>query len=444
MPSVKYVFVLLSLIFAVSSVSGVGEDLCPDDLEKMLTKYNDLDQLARYCGAKHQFHCIELDGLLCTIFNLNFDCDAGGKAFCPNPLQAIDRLMNRSHNEQFRFGKVIIEANMNNGRNGSLTLPEGFLDELDRMESESLTLTNLNMTDLPSFKYRKSLKKITIWGNSIEVLKEHAFFELISLTSLDLQFNKIRQLAQRAFMGLDDLDELNLSNNLLMVIEERAFHKMPNLKTLTISNNQLYLIDSTVFFEIRSLTHLELSSNNFEELPELRELENLEFLAMNDNQLKKVRIERLFPSSFNRTTPQNDILSEVYPFEKLEIIEFNRNNITEFYCDPELPRLYNILLNRNLLTSLSKDMFFSYLNSSKMLAIKGNFWIFFFYFVNSSLLLRLSLVESSLNLLDLSSKRIFQLETFMDEWHLLVRNDPVTGIQLHLPWPTFLIASQIC
>lgn len=360
MPSVQFVFVLLSLAFSV----GRGVEECPDDIDKMLTKYDDLNQLARYCGAKHQFHCNELDGLLCTILNLDFDCD--GQAFCPNPLQAISRLMQRFREKKFGFNNVIIEANMNNGRNGSATLPPAFLDELDRMESESLTLTNLNLTDLPSIKNRKSLKKITIWGNNIEVLNEHTFYELTSLTSLDLQFNKIKQLTERAFAGLDSLEELNLSNNLLTMIKQRAFYKVPGLRTLTISNNQLHFIDPSVFLEIRSLTHLDLSSNDFEELPQLQDLENLEFLAMNENRLKKVRIERLNSSS-------NDVLSAGYPFEKLEIIEFNRNNITEFYCDPRLPSLYNILLNRNLLTSLDKVSLFDYLNLSKMLAIKGNF-----------------------------------------------------------------------
>ena len=366
MSSNQFVFVLLSVIVCFGTAQKGDKRDCPDEIDEMLVKYRDLQELYEYCSDKHQFYCIDYDGLLCTILNLNFDCDADEKIFCPNPMQAVKGVIDRFH-EEYRFDRVAIKSN---GGNGSLALPSDFLDSLKRSFLKVLSLENLNLTSVPPFQKLESLKKITISGNSIDFLETHAFFELPHLISLDLRSNKIQQLATETFAKLDRLDDLILSDNLLKVIPNRAFVDMPSLKTLSISENQLHSIDPNALSEITSLVNLDLSSNAFESKPDLQALENLEFLALNQNQIKKIQCDWMYPGD--------------QPYQKLEILELNDNQISEIACDLnlKLPALYSIVLNRNQLTSLSERSFFNFLSSNnarinKMVAIKGTFFFWF-------------------------------------------------------------------
>ena len=358
MSSNGLVLVLLGVIFCVSNAGQPRDPLCSDNIEVELIVCDSIDQLPSFCISKHQFHCIELDGLLCTIFGLSFDCDA--ETFCPDPMHGVESVMDRFY-KQYDFRNVAVKANPNNDRNGSLVLSDRFLHTLNLVATQSLTLINLNLTSMPQFsgsllvEKQRFLKKITISGNSIERLQTRDFFDLPSLISLDLQSNKIQHLSEQAFGKLENLDELNLSNNLLRVIPVFAFFELPSLKTLSIANNQLHLIEPKVPLQFSSLVNLELSSNQLEDMPELSNLSALEFLAMNKNKIKNVRCDR------------------IEPLQKLEIIELNDNRIAQFDCNLDrMPGLYTLLLNRNLFNSLKSGAFFNYLNSGKTLSIKGN------------------------------------------------------------------------
>ena len=362
--SQKVLFVLcfLSVVFYSSGDrSGrVKKDQCLDDIMTMISIHDNLDRLS-VCAEKHQFHCIESDGLLCKIFNRNFECD--GKAFCPKPLLAVEELIDNLRSSSHNFNKVVIEAETQNGKNGSLNFSPktDFFVNLNQRYTRSLTLTNLNMTRMPPFYKKQEFKNIAVSGNNIEQLESHSFFDLPSLVSLDLQYNKIQRLAERSFEKLDILEELNLSNNLLRVLNKNAFVDLRNLKTLSVSNNQLHFIHTDVPRQTASLINLDLSSNEFEEMPDLQEHQNLEFLALNQNRIKKFFCD-----------------DRIQSLKKLEIIELNDNNISEFSCDlnRHLPALYSVLLNRNQLTSLSQASFFEYLKLNKGLTIKGKFLFF--------------------------------------------------------------------
>ena len=217
------------------------------------------------------------------------------------------------------------------------------------------------MTRMPPFYKKQEFKNIAVSGNSIEQLEPYSFFDLPGLVILDLQYNKIQRLAERSFSKLDILEELNLSNNLLRVLNKNAFVDLKNLKTLSVSNNQIHFIHTDVPRQTASLINLDLSSNELEEMPDLQEHQNLEFLALNQNRIKKFFCD-----------------DRIQSLKKLEIIELNDNNISEFSCDlnRHLPALYSVLLNRNQLTSLSQASFFEYLKLNKGLTIKGNFLFF--------------------------------------------------------------------
>lgn len=304
------------------------------------------------CMKKHRFFCINNDDLRrCNILNKTFDCETG--QFCPNPIEAIEIGLSLQNDSERVFDAIELNANSAED-NGTLNIPSSFFDKFLNKATE-FELRYLNMTNLPTFRHRNSLKKITVKENTIDELGERAFYNLTNLHLLELSYNNLRYIAELTFDTLISLEELDLANNQLMSIPNRAFNNLPKLERLFLSDNQLHTIAPNAFSIANRLRVLELSANKFEHLFTTQNLDALQFLYLNSNHLRSLECDRINASS------------------QLMTIELEDNRINRIECDlNQFRELYVISLKGNQLTNLRKSIFFDYLESSRNLIIKGN------------------------------------------------------------------------
>ena len=94
------------------------------------------------------------------------------------------------------------------------------------------------LTSVPtSQNWSKQPKHLLLARNRIKVLRNGAFLEFQSLTSLDLQQNDISLVEEEAFEGLTHLRTLLLQHNRLGTLSEEALIPMPNLRYLRLYDN---------------------------------------------------------------------------------------------------------------------------------------------------------------------------------------------------------------
>lgn len=94
------------------------------------------------------------------------------------------------------------------------------------------------LTSIPTSQtWSKRPKHLLLARNRIKVLRNGAFLEFQSLTSLDLQQNQISLVEEEAFEGLTRLRTLLLQHNHLGTLSEEALIPMPNLRYLRLYDN---------------------------------------------------------------------------------------------------------------------------------------------------------------------------------------------------------------
>ncbi|KAL4138707.1 hypothetical protein PRIC2_002211 [Phytophthora ramorum] len=210
-------------------------------------------------------------------------------------------------------------------RTGVLSLPARNLNEFppqvyhleehlekDEKKWECIDLIKIDLSHnaIPSISDEiaalTSVTSIKLTKNALQVLPE-GFFELQTLTYLDLSHNQLEQDLSEGFGALTGLKELILSGNKLsrlpdsiailgnleiLHIEENALTTLPErignlnkLHVLTAHTNQLTTLPSS-FAALRNMQNLDLKKNRLESTSEsLAALSRLKFLDLRQNKL---------------------------------------------------------------------------------------------------------------------------------------------------------------
>ena len=222
-----------------------------------------------------------------------------------------------------------------------------------------ISSSSIRTIDFASFCDLPELKKLLLSDNKIRSIvnsctKECKLYE--SLEGIDLTKNRLKTLSMTPFSQLTALSKLILSNNLLRMLSGvyvsdelqildlscnklRSFSvcqwRIPFLQTLRVDTNQLTELPACLD-NIRSLNKLSLESNHLSalEMEELAWLDNLQYLHLNGNNLRTLTLN-----------------SSEFPM-KLELLEVERNNITELnlWCVPVASLRVNA--DHNLITSI--------------------------------------------------------------------------------------------
>lgn len=234
------------------------------------------------------------------------------------------------------------------------------LFELDQIDYLDLQHNNIEVIprEINTLRY---LTHLDLHFNQIKVIPEEIYL-LSKLVYLNLAFNKIIMISDQ-ISQLKQLEYLNLSANKLNVIPSQLPSK---LKFVNFAHNNINIIPSTIN-NLQYLLILDIHYNYIKTLPNINNLQLLEYLILSHNPIKEININQLdlvylsivstaitkLPKkemTVNRDNDQQDedtfdIYYQNYVDEEnkrydYEIEEYDRHQSAEYYDDELLREEY--------------------------------------------------------------------------------------------------------
>ncbi|XP_033099252.1 nephrocan-like [Anneissia japonica] len=218
-----------------------------------------------------------------------------------------------------------------------------------------LILNNNNLVEFPSNMSLQNVERLDLGSNQIAHLTGDTFESCKNLTTLDLSSNNLRGLPNGVFRTLNRLESLDLNNNYLTNIQSDTFANLPFLKHLLLSGNKLQVLPPRLLSLHVNLINVDLSVNNIESIPDdiFQPTTLLKQLTLNNNSLvqlpniRNLRDLQYLDVSWNLL---NVISPDAFEGTLLRTINLGSNKINTFYS----VTLERLMINHTL-TALILD-----------------------------------------------------------------------------------------
>jgi Leucine-rich repeat (LRR) protein len=236
-------------------------------------------------------------------------------------------------------------------------LPQRLLEQYPKITS--LQATNLELTGLSqTFQtIHYQLKHLDLSHNHLsEFDNTFSFYGLRNLETLSLANNRLEKLESIDFYGLEKLQSLNLSHNRLQHLNAPVFDYVKEVRELKLDYNHLEQVNFTLFAKMVKRAILDLSNNQIKEIqyhPQYEQFgsHSLEHLYLGHNHLE----------SFN--------FNEIPNFRNLTQLNLQGNNLT-YLITGELvqrfPKLKTINISGHRLDSATLESFRTYSESNEI------------------------------------------------------------------------------
>jgi len=180
-----------------------------------------------------------------------------------------------------------------------------------------------------------------------------------SVTELYLSHNLLTEIGRGAFQNLTNLTALSLEYNLIEKIADGSFLGLAKLRTLYLRENQLTMLSPEVFLDLCSLSYIYLSQNKLVHVPDMRNAQNVIYLALDNNNFESA----FFPDGFrNLTRLSTVVLSNNPKLMQIKDVDFaalNRSTIRKIAVSRcglmdigneafNFPRLQSVVLSYNV------------------------------------------------------------------------------------------------
>lgn len=111
-----------------------------------------------------------------------------------------------------------------------------------------------------AFSGLRNLRKLSLDGNNITVIKPFAFRGLPKLRELSIQHTPLSTVAQFSFAGLQNITSILLGHNKIQKVEGYSFAGTSNVRLILLNNNPIQKVESRAFSGLRNVDHLILPS----------------------------------------------------------------------------------------------------------------------------------------------------------------------------------------
>lgn len=138
------------------------------------------------------------------------------------------------------------------------------------------------ISEIPDFKYHKSLVWIDLLGNTIENIDYLS--PVTGMWELNLSENKIRDI--KALSQMKELSEVELASNQIESLE--ALSELSEITNLDLNSNQIK--DISPLSGLKNLLWLNLSDNPIEDISPLAELPQLLSLSINGVEISTAKL----------------------------------------------------------------------------------------------------------------------------------------------------------
>ncbi|XP_061384281.1 chaoptin-like [Danaus plexippus] len=221
-------------------------------------------------------------GKITTIGDEAFS-NVGGELTCLNLSRNSIEIMSKSC---FKNLTALSKLDLSNN-----DLVEIDFDSRDLKMLEELYLKQNKIKKVHNIVFRdlESLLTLDLSENALQELQENYFEGLKNLETLLLNNNELHFLAPNVFKGLENLNKLDMSQTRIMSINNLLFEGLVSLEILNISRSQLKTIEFGAFDGTSWIKILDVSYNELENFTvSTIKLSRLTQLYLNHNRLKNI------------------------------------------------------------------------------------------------------------------------------------------------------------
>lgn len=182
----------------------------------------------------------------------------------------------------------------------TLTDADRIDDKIDQEFLPSITTLRISAnwphTTLSLLQNTIRLENLFLIGNKIESILSEPFYDLNSLSILDLSYNRLSQIDHlfRFALKPNRLRKLYLSHNIISKVAKHAFAELTSLVELDLSHNFISDVTAEPFSNLTSLEVLRLNNNSIINLNgAVNDLHNLKHLFLKGNHINNIDEESL-------------------------------------------------------------------------------------------------------------------------------------------------------
>ncbi|MFX0073372.1 MAG: leucine-rich repeat domain-containing protein [Candidatus Hermodarchaeota archaeon] len=267
-----------------------------------------------------------------------------------NEIRALDKLTKLEHLLIQRNHIKRIQGLENLKNLKTLNLSNNNIKHIENLESltnlEELYLSDNEIEEIKNLESLKSLKLLFLDGNIIKKIenldnlsnleslnlnnnklsKIHNLNELVNLKRLNFSFNNITLIS--GLQKQEKLIWLHLSNNQISQIE--GLNNLMFLKVLNLTNNKIEIVEN--LDNLTSLLKLELSNNKIKKIQGLDNLKNLQELFLDKNSIKEFegieKLEKIIILFLENNDISEFSLKKIENLNNLNFIFLNDNPLT--------------------------------------------------------------------------------------------------------------------
>lgn len=222
-------------------------------------------------------------------------------------------------------------------------MPADIFKTLKSLEDLNMSRSGLDDLGDVNFQNARHLKHFDASFNNITKLDVFSFSGALSVTRLDLSHNEISELQIGSLKGLVKLSILNLSFNKITKLGSKfLFYDNQDLTEIKLNDNRIHTIVNHPgpFSSLKKLTFLYLN-NNF--LTDFQHADlTVESLSIGNNKLTGLMIT----NHVKKISAPENMISSLYiisPFNKVESIWIDRNNITDIKSLAQFSKMLNLV-----------------------------------------------------------------------------------------------------
>ncbi|XP_047427404.1 toll-like receptor 13 [Mugil cephalus] len=142
-------------------------------------------------------------------------------------------------------------------------IDEGLLDvacKIPSLRSLEVTFCELVTIDNVMLRPCSRLTKLSLSGNQLSGMSEHALQSMTKLTTLDLSINHLTKVPV-TLRGLSSLEVLDASSNLISELDCLDFQNLTRLTNLSLKHNHIFSLGTCVFQNLNILKSLDIGQN---------------------------------------------------------------------------------------------------------------------------------------------------------------------------------------
>lgn len=202
-----------------------------------------------------------------------------------------------------------------------------------------------------TFMNAQYLERLELPYNNITMLGDKIFGDCSTLMYLDLSSNQIEKISKDAFYGLSKLKTLDLQWNKIKVLHSYAFVTIINIEVILLNDNYLVGIDDHQFSQNKKLSHIDLSNNQIATLNGkcFKELTNFTILNLSHNKLVVFSTEHFYVKKLYLV---ENLLKELFIYNNIEYLYVNDNNLKDLKVSPGVI-IYNLFIKNNSIVDIS-------------------------------------------------------------------------------------------